>query len=827
MARRFALAALAALAPLFATAQDAKPVAVRGVSAFPPKLTLKGAEDAPQLAITGDRESGRPLDVTGDTKFAVADGKIARVDETGRVYPLANGSTEIAVEYGGKTAKVPVSVSGMEAPLPISFPNEIEPILTKLGCNSGGCHGKIQGQNGFRLSLLGFDPELDYMTLLKEARGRRVFPASPDQSLLLLKAAGVVPHGGGKKTEVGSEEYKLLRRWVASGLPYGTDKDPKVTKVTVFPDTRVVDRQARQQLAVHAHYSDGSVIDVTRRAQFESNETEVATVSESGLVRTLGMTGQAAVMVRFSGQVATFRAVVPRPGDAPKFDFPAATAVDTHTAAKWRELGITPSDICTDEQFLRRAHLDITGTLPGADAVTKFLSDKATDKRAKLVDQLLETPEYAYFFANKWADVLRVKRRGQAERAQGTFAFHSWIREAVAADLPYSDFAREVICAIGEESKSPATVWYKEVQTPEQFVDDLSQVFLGQRLACAQCHHHPYEKWTQDDYWGLAAFYGRVGRKNLPTIGRQNNNNQNARVAIFNKPTGGVQNKRSGKAADLKPLDAEAMTVAAEDDPRVLLADWMTDVKNPFFAKAVANRYWAHFFGRGIVDPLDDMRVTNPPSNPELLDALTKNLTDNKFSLKALIRTICQSRTYQLSAVPNEFNKSDKQSYARYYPKRLQAEVVFDAVCAITESPSDFPGLPKDQNAPKRAIQLPDESFQSYFLDVFGRPQRISACECERVNEASLAMVLHLLNSDEVQGKLARAGGRADRLAKDIRPDADKITELFLLTQAKKPTSEQMTAAMEHLAKNEKNKKLAYENILWALINSKAFLFNQ
>ncbi|MCU0703411.1 MAG: DUF1553 domain-containing protein [Fimbriiglobus sp.] len=826
MPRRFALTAIAVtLFAALASAQDAKP-AVRGVSAFPAQLTIKGADDAPQLAISGERDSGKPVDVTGDAKYTVADARVVRVDDTGRVYPLANGSTEITIGYAGKVAKVPVSVSGMETPQPISFTNEIEPVLTKLGCNSGGCHGKIQGQNGFRLSLLGFDAELDYMTLLKEGRGRRVFPAAPDESLLLLKGAGVMPHGGGKKMEIGSEEYKLLRRWIASGLPFGTDKDPKVTKVTVFPEARVVDRNGRQQLAVHAHYSDGSVVDVTRRAQYESNETEVATVSETGLVRTLAMTGQAAVMVRFSGVVTTFRAVVPRPGDTPKFDFPAANVVDTHTAAKWRELGIAPSELCTDEQFLRRAYLDITGTLPTADAVTKFLTDSSADKRARLIDRLVETPEYAYYFANKWADVLRVKRRGQPERAQGTFAFHAWIREAVAADLPYSDFAREVICAIGEESKSPATVWYKEVQTPEQFVDDLSQVFLGQRLACAQCHHHPYEKWSQDDYWGLAAFFGRVGKKNLPTVGRQNNN-QNARVAIFTKPNGSVTNKRSGKAAELKPLDADPMTVPAEDDPRVFLADWMTDAKNPFFAKAVANRYWAHFFGRGIVDPLDDMRVTNPPSNPELLDALTKTLTDNGYSLKSLIKTICKSRTYQLSAVPNEFNKSDKQSYARYYPKRLQAEVVFDAVCAITESPSDFPGLPKDSHAPKRAIQLPDESFQSYFLDVFGRPQRISACECERVNEASLAMVLHLLNSDEVQGKLARAGGRADKLAKDPRPDSEKITELFLLTQAKKPTAEQIKAATEHLQKNEKNKKQAYENILWALINSKAFLFNQ
>ena len=375
--------------------------------------------------------------------------------------------------------------------------------------------------------------------------------------------------------------------------------------------------------------------------------------------------------------------------------------------------------------------------------------------------------------------------------------------------------------------KSPPTVWYKEITTPEQFVDDVSQVFLGQRLACANCHHHPYEKWTQDDYWGVAAYFGRVGKKTLITPGRLPNNNQNQKVSVFNKATGGVVNKRTNKAADMKPLDGAAVTAGADDDPRLLFADWMTDPKNPFFAKAVANRYWAHFFGRGVVDPLDDMRVTNPPSNPELLDALTKNLTDNKFSLKELVRTICKSRTYQLSSSPNEFNKTDKQSYARYYPKRLQAEVVFDAVCAVTESPSDFSGLPKDAHAPKRAMHLPDESFASYFLDVFGRPQRISACECERVNEASLAMILHLLNSDEVQGKLARASGRAEKMAKDSRSDDEKITELFLLTQAKKPTAEQLALAKENIAKNGANKKQAYENILWALLNSKAFLFNQ
>jgi len=408
-----------------------------------------------------------------------------------------------------------------------------------------------------------------------------------------------------------------------------------------------------------------------------------------------------------------------------------------------------------------------------------------------------------------------VKRRQQQNRAAGTFAFHTWIREAVAADKPYDEFVRDIVCAVGDETKSPPAFWYREVVTPENFVDDVSQVFLGQRLACANCHHHPYEKWSQDDYWGIAAFFSRVGKKTLQVPGQQNNG-QNGKQVLFVRASGSVTNKRTNQAAPMKPLDADAITVPSDEDPR-----------QAFFARAVANRYWAHFFGKGIVDPLDDMRVTNPPSNPELLDALAANLIENKYSLKALVKTICKSRTYQLSSNPNDYNQSDKQSYARYYPKRLQAEVLFDAVCKLTDSPTQFTGLPTDRFSPSRAIMLPDESFTSYFLDVTGRPQRISACECERVNEASLAMSLHLLNSNEVQDKLARVGGRADAIAKDPRPDAEKIEDLFLLAIAKKPTNEQLAAALDHLAKQDKNKKQGYENILWALLNSKAFLFNQ
>ncbi|MEO2089775.1 MAG: DUF1549 and DUF1553 domain-containing protein, partial [Gemmataceae bacterium] len=686
------------------------------------------------------------------------------------------------------------------------------PVFTKLGCNSGGCHGKQAGQNGFRLSLLGFAPELDYATLVKESRGRRLLPAAPDDSLFLLKATGTSPHGGGKKMEPGSDEYKVVRRWIAAGMPYGDEKDPTVSKITVFPDARVMTRQAKQQIAVYAHYTDDTVEDITRRAQFESNDQEVATADGNGLVHTLNMSGQAAVMARYQGKVAVFRATVPLGVKTPDWAFEPKTVVDAHTAAKWRELGLVPSEVCSDEVFVRRIHLDLCGTLPTPKQVTDFLADKTTDKRDRLIDRLLDSPEYAYYFANKWADILRVKRRGEQQRAAGTFAFHTWIREGIAADMPYSEFVRHILGATGDEAKNPPTVWYKELDKPEQFVDDTAQVFLGQRLACAQCHHHPYEKWSQDDYWGLAAFFGRVARKDVPVPAANPNDNNPRRQVVIVRNSGSVTNKRTNKPAVMKPLDGEPVDVPTDDDPRHTLADWMTDPNNPYFAKAVANRYWAHFLGRGIVDPLDDMRVTNPPSNPALLDALAATLVESKFSLKALVKMIVKSRTYQLSSTPNEFNRSDKQAYARYYPKRLQAEVLLDAVNQVTDSPAGFNGVPKDRNGLKRALQLPDESFSSYFLDVFGRPQRISACECERVSEANLAQALHLLNSDEVQNKVTFGNGRIAQLTKpeDKRPDREKVEELFLWAFGRKPTAKDLEVSLAHIQKHDKAKRTAY-----------------
>ena len=768
--RRKAALLVAALALMTAPSRS-QAADVKSVTVHPAKVALAGSDDAAQLVVTATLADGRLADLTHAATYAVADGKAAAILSGGRVMPRSNGTTDIIVTAGGQSVRVPLTVKSMGENLPLNFTNQVVPIFTKLGCNSGGCHGKLAGQNGFRLSLLGFEPDLDYTTLVKEGRGRRLFPANPDASLFLMKASGRAPHGGGKKMDPASDEYKLVRRWIAAGSPWGNENDPKVTKISVFPEHRVLPRSSTQQFAVYAHYSDGSVEDITRRAQYESNDTEIATVDERGHVRTLSMSGEAAVMARYQGMVAVFRATVPLGVKTPAWTFPPKTVVDTFTAKKWNELGLVPSELCSDEQFIRRAFIDITGTLPTPKDVLAFVADADPTKRDKLIDRLLESPEYAYFFANKWADILRVKRQNQPDRADGTFAFHEWIRKQVAADTPYSEFARGIITANGDERKSPPTVWYKEIAKPEQFVDDISQVFLGQRLACAQCHHHPYEKWSQDDYWGLAAFYGRVGRKDVRQPNGEPNRGDNRVQVVYTRDSGSVTNKRTQKPADLKPLDADVFIATADVDPRQKLADWMVDPKNPYFARTVANRYWAHFFGRGIVDPLDDMRITNPPSNPELLAALAKHLTDTNYSLKSLIKTICKSRTYQLSSAPNEFNQHDKQAYARYYPKRLQAEVLLDALCQVTDSPSRFNGLPQDQNAPNRGDHAAGRIIRVVLPGRVRPPaanQRVRVRACERSESgggAAPAQQRRSAGEDFPRRRPGRRAGEADRQA--------------------------------------------------------------
>ncbi len=786
------------------------------LSVTPSKTLLRGPDSVQQLAVDGILGDARRLDLTAKATFESSNPSVASVDASGMIAAHADGQATIRVLVGTVASSVPVDVKDHEAGLPINFTNQVVPVFTKLGCNSGGCHGKASGQNGFRLSLLGFEPTLDYETLVKEGRGRRVFPIAPERSLLLTKATATVPHGGGRKMEVGSHEYGIVRRWIASGLPFGKESDPTVARIEVYPDARVLSRGSTQQMVVTAVYSDGTTEDVTRWAQYQSNDTEVATVADGGRVESREMSGQAAVMARYQGQVAVFRASVPLGLPIDNYpEFASSNVIDTAALPQWKALGLVPSPSCTDAEFIRRASLDVTGSLPSADETRGFVNDTTPGKRDQLVDRLLERPEYASFFAVKWADLLRNKRDSKEENQHGTFTFFDWIRQNLARNTPYDRFVRQILAASGTPESAPPVQWYRSLKAPDAFVDDTAQVFLGMRLQCAKCHHHPFEKWGQDDYYGFAAFFARVGRKPLIRP------NQTGEI-IFAARTGAVQHPKTGQMMAPKGLGSAVVPVPPTADPRQKLVDWMADPKNPFFARAVVNRYWSHFFGRGVVEPMDDLRQTNPASNPALLDALADDFVHHGYDLKHLVRTICTSRTYGLSSVPNEYNAKDRQSFARHYPKRLTAEVLLDAISAVTESPTAFNGLPPGT----RAIELPDESVASTFLDTFGRPKRDTPCECERVTDASLGQSLMLLNSGEVQNKLGASGSRADRLAKDPRPDPEKLEELFWAAFGRAPTSGETASALNHLAKNSAKRKDAFEDILWALINAKEFQFN-
>ncbi|MSR59985.1 MAG: DUF1553 domain-containing protein [Planctomycetaceae bacterium] len=777
-------------------------------------VAIRGRDSRQQLFVTGAYSSGQLRDHTRKVEYAVEPAGVLKVDAQGMAIPLQDGVARVtAKDPAGMTAALDVTVSGMGGETPINFGNQVVPIFTKLGCNSGGCHGKSSGQNGFKLSLLGFYPDEDYEYLVKEARGRRLFPSSPGQSLLLNKATGRSPHGGGKRMEVNSYEYRMIARWIEQGTPYGSDKDPTVVGIKCLPEGRIMDRGSDQQISTVALYSDGSTEDVTQMALYEPNDTEMAEVTAAALVKTLDLSGEVAVMARYQGQVSTFRATIPLGAELGALPEPK-NFVDGAVVNKLKLLGIPPSPICDDATFIRRVSVDIAGRLPTDQEVRDFMASGDAQKRDRLVDALVDSPGYADLFANKWNLVLRNKRR-QPQDTRGTYAFFAWIRDALQENKPYDQFVREVLTASGDVSSFPPVTWYREVAQTNEQVEDTAQLFLGLRIQCARCHHHPFEKWSQDDYYGFSAFFSRVTRK-------AGDNPREQRV-FHNDGVASATNPRSNKALKPAGLGAPPLEIAAERDPRHLLVDWMSNKDNRFFAHALVNRYWKHFFDRGIVEPEDDMRETNPPSNPELLNALAKHFVESGFDLKDLVRTICKSNTYQLSSLPNDYNLKDKQNFSRYYPKRLKAEVLYDGLHQVTATTQGYSGLP----AGTSALQLPDPTVGPYFLKVFGQPQADTACECERSQEANLAQSLHLLNSSEVQGKISAGTGRAAMLANDKdRTDEQKIQELYRWVYSRNPDAEEMKIAIAHLAKHEQNKKIAWEDIVWALINTKEFLFN-
>ncbi|WP_373653029.1 DUF1549 and DUF1553 domain-containing protein [Schlesneria sp. DSM 10557] len=782
-------------------------------------VLLRGRDGRQQLIATGIYSSGQMRDYTRKVDYKIEPEGIVQVDSVGHMTPLKDGKAIVKAIGSGLTAELAVEVTGLANDIPVNFPNQITPIFTKLNCNSGGCHGKASGQNGFKLSLLGFYPEDDHEFLVKEGRGRRIFPSSPGQSLLLTKPVGKSPHGGGKRMEVDGYEYRLISRWIEQGMPYGNPTDPFVVGIKCIPESRVMDRSSEQQITVMAVYSDGSTEDVTRMALYEPNDPEMAEVNVTGLVKTLDLAGEVAIMARYQGQVAVFRSTIPLGAEIAEKP-PVKNFIDAAVVAKLDVLGIPASPVSDDGTFLRRVYIDITGTLPTESEVSAFLASTDLDKRANIIDQLLDSPAYADYFTNKWNLVLRNKRRANDDLAP-TYGFHKWIWSSLYENKPYDQFVREILTASGSADDSPPVAWYREVDQPNEQVEDVSQLFLGLRIQCARCHHHPFEKWSQDDYYGMAAFFSRIGRKNI--IGGNNTLRDKRIFTIDNQGPAQARNERTGKMLPPTGLGSKPYNVSPEDDPRALLADWMADPQNPFFAKSLVNRYWKHFFSRGIVEPEDDMRETNPPANPELLNNLAQSFIASKFDIKQLVRTICNSSTYQLSSLPNEYNLKDKQNFSRYYPKRLTAEVLYDAFHQVTSTNQAYNGLPSGT----RAIQLPDASIGPYFLKVFGQPQADTACECERSQEANLAQSLHLLNSSEVQNKIADGNGRASKFAndKDLPAEA-KIKELYRWVYSREPDQEEMQIALAHLEKHKENPKVAFEDIVWALINSKEFLFN-
>lgn len=710
---------------------------------------------------------------------------------------------------------------------PPRFRTDVVPILTKLRCNSGGCHGKSTGQNGFKLSLLGFHPEMDHAALVQEARNRRVIPAAPNQSLLLLKGIGKVPHGGGRRLERDSEDYQILHAWIQAGAPGPADDDPVLEKITIVPEQGVLSKNAEQQLQVTAHFSDGEIRDVTRRAVYESNVPEIGDADAAGLITTSAGGGLFAVMVRFGDEIGVFQGTVPFRETAPPATNASAdetdlTEIDRHLRRQWQRIGVTPSEEIGDEEFIRRVSLDICGTLPSAEEVTAYVTDARPDKRDRLIESLLDRPEYASYFTMKWAAILQIRGRGYSTSKQrlGTALFSAWIRDSIASNKPYDRFVSEILTATGGQDRNPPTVWYRTVRRQQEYVESISQAFLGVRIQCAQCHHHPAERWSQDDYYGLAAVFSRIGRKGgfadaeVPT-----------NEIIYVKDKGEVIHPRTGRVMQPRPLGGPDFANTPFDDPRIGLAQWMTAPENPFFARTLVNRLWGNFFGRGIIHPIDDARSTNPPSNPELLEALAQDFIKSGYDVKHVIRQITRSRAYRLSSLPNETNGEDKQSFARFYPRRMPAEVLLDAVSQVLAVPTVFAGGPGGFPTGTRAIDLPDENVPLNFLDVFGRPARTSACECERTDAPALAQALELVNSTEIQRKLTAKDGYIEALATNGKSATENINDFFLRTFARPPRPEERAVADEFL-KSATDKKDAYRSLLWALLATNEFLFN-
>lgn len=785
---------------------------ITAIAIVPKEITLFGQRSVQHVVVMGTRADGSAIQITDGIEWSVENPSVASI-EGNLVRPHREGKTRITAQVGSLTAHATVAVERMTDDV-IDFRRDVLPVLSKAGCNITGCHGSPRGKNGFHLSLFGAEPDADAVALARDRYSRLINPVEPHKSLYLLKATATVAHGGGKRLDKNSAEYDLLVDWIRSGAPLDRLVDAKLESISVFPEEFVCSPGQKQQILVTAHYSDGSVRDVTHLATYKSTESGIAVVNEAGVVEVVG-TGEAVIVIGYSGQFATARFLVPQ--ELPEA-FPEITPnnrIDELVFAKLRKLNIPPSEVASDEVFLRRVYLDTIGTLPTPDEVRQFLSDSSPDKRARVIEQLLEREEFVDFWTLKWCDLLRVKPEFPIQLwPKGVASFYRWIRNSIAENKPYNEFVRELITASGDRYRNGPANYYRatSARDPQGWAEMTATTFLGVRIDCAHCHSHPFEAWTWDDNLGLAAFF-QVRMKRTPEWGNE---------VIYWDPGVRVRHPKTGEVVRPKFLGGEEPEIPSDVDPRVVLADWLTSPENPWFARAIVNRVWYWLMGRGIVHEPDDFRVTNPPENPELLDYLADELVKNNWDLKHIFRLILNSKVYQLSSVPNKWNAQDTVHFSHYPIKRLTAEQLLDAISQVCEAPERFPGMPPGI----RAIQLPHNQIRSEFLDLFGRPARDITCECERKQETSMSQALYLLNTDHMEAKL-RSGARIPRLIKAGASDQEIVEELYLAALGRHPTAAEMQAALEYVgAAGQKNRVQALQDVLWAILNTKEFLFN-
>jgi hypothetical protein len=791
-----------------AAAEAAATIQPISLTALPDRILLTSPENSEQLLVTSSDNAGQLTDVTCQVEFFIEPAGIVTITETGRISPLRDGETLITARMGAVQVNVPVTVTGISEPSAVSFRSDIIPVLSKSGCNSGGCHGKAEGQNGFKLSVFGFDVATDHDAIVHDGRGRRIFPSAPDRSLLLQKATAQMPHGGGRRIDLDSRWYRLMHRWISEGCELDSDAADPVVAIRADPPEATLAAHGTQQLRVTAEFQSGRSRCVTVESDFQSNHDVVAKSDKDGLVTATDVPGEAAILVRYMGHVAVCRITRPHTGTIGP-EPPIRNFIDPLVWNKLRKLQISTSPPADDATVLRRTYLDIIGTLPTARETRDYLQDTSARKHADLVNRLLDRPEYSLYWAQKWSDILQVDRDVVSPAA--AIAMTRWVRQQFRDNVPFDQFVSTILTAQGTTySESPAA-FYQVQADAEKTARAVSQLFLGVRIDCAQCHHHPFERWDQRDYYGLAGFFTGIDRRPIP----------GGATKIVSKPGDHLKHPRTSEVIPTAALGEPPATIAAGADRRRSFAPWATSPQNRFFARTIVNRLVAHYLGRGLVEPVDDLRDTNPPSNEPLMNALTEQMIAVKFDLKEFTRTLLNSQVYQLSSQPVPSNELDDQNYSRAAWKPLPAEVLLDAISQVTDVPEHFDGWPVGY----RAIEIWDNKLPSHFLEVFGRPSRQTVCSCERGTESSVSQALHLMNSETTTRKLQSRNGICAALSQSTLRDAEIIDELFLTALNRYPSSAEkdlLSAAFPESA----DRQTAVEDILWTLLNSREFVFN-